>query len=219
MSAALTESKLKELRAQWGAVRALKCADGAVFALRRFTPQEALAFVEKRTAAQTQGEAEIADYSDDGTRELLGALVWPQKEDGSPDKAALLDYLEKWPRFTHRLGRLARELGGDNLEIEEDQSLLTEELLTAHGRLIGLRVGGRPAVMRRLTLSRFRFLEREQPGRVPWAALAAAAREHLVLPGKQEAEALFHELPFLPLNLGALLWSAASVRAEEFEGK
>jgi hypothetical protein len=213
----LTKEKLAALRQRHDVVEALRAADGTVLALRLFTEEEALRYLEKRAAATTPVERDRGDYEDDGQEELLAAVVYPETSEGRPDVEAVRRFLADWPAFAVvELGGLARSMGAAKILPAE----LPAEIKAQHPRALAFQVDGQVLALRRLSAMEFRFLEREGGDyRVPAAALAAAARAHLLQPEPEAAAQLFRRYPFLSHTLGIVLHAAAGQRAERFEGE
>jgi hypothetical protein len=207
-------------------MRTLTLSTGQQLIIRNFTEAEACRFTDKRQAALRIQER-LADYLDDGDEEVLSAIT-------SPDKAQVLALVEEYPDLPRLIGDQLREMGGDDIKIEDAALLDADRSATAHFAVrVALPSGTWYLAMRRLSRMEHKFLrysdEARRRGRVTYAALSAAAKQHVavlrqVLEGglgepMVMPASLWEEAPFFAQNLGVRLYNAATVRVEADEGK
>jgi hypothetical protein len=151
----------------------------------------------------------------------------------------MIEMLEVYPLLTLRLGVAFKELAGNDVAILKDDSLVTDELRKAHGKLLlGLRVGGTrqkdaagnavvsggtPVVCKKISRIEMKFLQQAtgaQKRNVPtFAAFAREARSHVVSPSGAELDRLALEVPCAVMNVGAILFYSALGNLKEETGK
>ena len=188
------------------------------------TEAEAIAFADKRHASFSPGER-LADYTDDGDEEVLACVT-------SPSRADMLELREDFPSVMRQLGEELRDIGGDNLVIEAAPDLVTDEIRLLHKRTIAVRIYEQPAaargnagpvaalVFRKLGYLELKVLrqqeETKQRGRILFAALAKAAKDHVVA----GADAgVWEAYPFLSMALGMRLAQATRLDSGALAGK
>lgn len=209
----MTPEALAALTARWGQVAVVRLVDKTEIVLRRPTEAEAVTIADKATLVGSGAGSK--DALDNGDYEIQACVV-------QPDAAALDELLEDYPRLTELLSRELRRLCA--LDLVQAGDLITDELRKLHGRrLIGLRLGADGLVLRKLQRVEYAWLQEDiaktEHGRVLPSKLAQAAKDHLVLPGPEAAAELWRRHPTLSQELGARLWSAASLAVEVEQGK
>lgn len=203
--------------------RTITLASGQQITLRVPTEAEAIRLSDQRATAAIPGDR-LVDKTDDGDEEVLACIV-------TPDQATVIELLEEYPRLPRRLEQCLREMGGEDLPVIEQPERVTAELRAEHGRLLALAVVPRDwspkkpstplaqLLVRKFSRIEMKLLEQNaetrRRNRPSYAQLAAAAKVHAV----DVDPGLWELYPFLSMQLGLLLWQAASVRAVVTEGK
>ena len=126
----------------------------------------ATVYIDGRSAVtDREGQLTIDDLpfhhyvDDDGDEEILSCVA-------SPSRDTIEEILDESPLLTRELERHLRVMGGDDLPLFEDPTLITPALIEANGkRLLGLRIGGKEAaetaIVRKLDRLSLKFLDRD----------------------------------------------------------
>lgn len=189
-------------------IKTIELIGGPTLTLRTPTEEEAITISDKRLDLMTPGVI-VRDYLDDGDEEILDCIL-------SPEKKEIDEWVEDYPLLTTKLLEVLRDLGGDHVPVEKE-----ETVSQTHGKkTIGVKVDNVLLGLQKISRYEFKVLQRElgEKKRVTMRSLASLVKTHVLPDYKEAAERLFQKYAYLSMNLGAFLFNAASVQVHDFFG-